>query len=150
MTDFKLRPARAEEEETIRQTVRDAGLFPFDIIWRRFIVAVDGDERIVGVGQIKPHFDGSFELASIAVLPDWQGKGVGKKVVRKLVRDFKRTHYLFCRIRLVSFYEQFGFEKIESADMPFYFRTADLILNGGFRLFRRPEYLAIMRYVPKK
>ena len=56
------RPARDR-----RDGGQAAGLNPFSLGWPRFLVAEDGG-RVVGVAQIKPHGDGSRELASLAVV----------------------------------------------------------------------------------
>ena len=55
--------------------------------WRHFIIAVDPENQLIGCGQIKPHRDGSSELASIAVQPEYQGQGIGKALIERLLSE---------------------------------------------------------------
>ena len=130
-----LRDATVEDQPTIRQIVRAANINPTGLEWPRFIVAEDAG-AIVGVGQVKPHRDGTRELASIAVLPRRQGQGIGKTIIEELIRREKGTLHLTCRARLQGYYERFGFRKLESRDYPPYFARMLPILNTIGRLFR--------------
>ncbi len=130
-----LRDATVEDQPTIRQIVRAANINPTGLEWPRFIVAEDAG-AIVGVGQVKPHRDGTRELASIAVLPRRQGQGIGKTIIEELIRREKGTLHLTCRARLQGYYERFGFRKLESRDYPPYFARMLPILNTLGRLFR--------------
>ena len=130
-----LRDATAEDQPTIRQIVRAANINPTGLDWPRFIVAEDGG-AIVGVGQVKPHRDGTRELASIAVLPARQGQGIGTAIIQDLVRRENATLYLTCRSRLQGYYERFGFRRLESRDYPPYFARMLPILNTLGRFFR--------------
>ena len=130
-----LRDATAEDQPTIRQIVRAANINPTGLNWPRFIVAEDGG-AIVGVGQVKPHRDGTRELASIAVLPARQGQGIGTAIIQDLVRRENATLYLTCRSRLQGYYERFGFRRLESRDYPPYFARMLPILNTLGRFFR--------------
>ena len=130
-----LRDATIEDQPTIRQLVRAANINPTGLNWPRFIVAEDGG-AIVGVGQVKPHRDGTRELASIAVLPARQGQGIGTAIIQDLVRREKATLHLTCRSRLQGYYERFGFRRLESRDYPPYFARMLPILNTLGRFFR--------------
>jgi len=130
-----LRDATVEDQPTIRQIVRAANINPTGLEWPRFIVAEDAG-AIVGVGQVKPHRDGTRELASIAVLPGRQGQGIGTAIIEELLRREKGTLHLTCRGRLQGYYERFGFRKLESRDYPPYFARMLPILNTLGRLFR--------------
>jgi len=130
-----LRDATIEDQPTIRQIVRAANINPTGLDWPRFIVAEDGG-AIVGVGQVKPHRDGTRELASIAVLPARQGQGIGTAIIQDLVRREKATLHLTCRSRLQGYYERFGFRRLESRDYPPYFARMLPILNTLGRFFR--------------
>ncbi len=65
---------------------------PEDILgrasWTHFYVAVE-DEAIIGCGAIGPYWDKADEssLFTIFVLPEWQGKGVGRRIVETLEAD---------------------------------------------------------------
>ena len=130
-----LRDATIEDQPTIRQIVRAANINPTGLDWPRFIVAEDGG-AIVGVGQVKPHRDGTRELASIAVLPARQGQGIGTAIIQDLVRRENATLHLTCRSRLQGYYERCGFRRLESRDYPPYFARMLPILNTLGRFFR--------------
>jgi len=130
-----LRDATIEDQPTIRQIVRAANINPTGLDWPRFIVAEDAG-AIVGVGQVKPHRDGTRELASIAVLPARHGQGIGTAIIQDLVRRENATLHLTCRSRLQGYYERFGFRRLESRDYPPYFARMLPILNTLGRFFR--------------
>ncbi|HET7467054.1 MAG TPA: GNAT family N-acetyltransferase, partial [Candidatus Dormibacteraeota bacterium] len=81
---MRLRAAADRDQATIRRIVRAAGINPTSLQWQRFIVAEERGE-IVGVGQVKPHRDGTRELASIAVVPERQGRGLGSEIINALI-----------------------------------------------------------------
>jgi N-acetylglutamate synthase-like GNAT family acetyltransferase len=130
-----IRDATVEDQATIRRIVRAANINPTGLEWPRFIVAEE-DGAIVGVGQVKPHRDGTRELASIAVIPDRQGQGLGSAIIDALLRREKGTLYLTCRNRLQGYYERFGFKRLEARDYPPYFARMLPILNAVGRVFR--------------
>lgn len=123
---YSIRPARAKERWTIRRIVWRAQINPFDLNWRRFLVAEENG-KIVGVGQVKPHRDGSRELASIAVGPLHQGQGIGSDLVRALLAREHDTLFLACRAPLEAFYARFGFRRATDHELPSYFRCLILV-----------------------
>ncbi len=123
-----IRPATQSEQSIIRKIVRAARINPISLNWKRFVVA-DDDGQIVGVGQIKPHGDGSRELASIAVIPQRQQRGIGSKIIRALLEKENGTLYLTCRNELETYYTRFGFRRIGPDEMPTYFRRAYRFAN---------------------
>jgi len=130
-----LRDATAEDQPTIRGIVRAANINPTGLDWPRFIVAEDGG-AVVGVGQVKPHRDGTRELASIAVVPDRQGQGIGSAIIAELLRREKGVVHLTCRSQLQSYYERFGFKRLETRDYPPYFARRLPMINAFLRPFR--------------
>jgi amino-acid N-acetyltransferase len=116
-----IRPATADDQYAITAIVRAARITPCDLDWRRFLLAQWGQD-VIGVGQVKPHADGSRELASIAVVPEWQGQGVGGALVRALMARETGPLYLMCNAHRESYYQRFGFRRLGIAAMPAYFR----------------------------
>lgn len=90
--------------------------------WQRFLIAVDEQGEMIGCGQIKPHGDGSRELASIAVMPERQGQGIGKTIIEALLEDASLPIYLTCRDSIETYYHQFGFQAVAYDQMPPYFK----------------------------
>jgi GNAT superfamily N-acetyltransferase len=80
-----LRPAKREDEAAIRALVKAEHLNPFNIHWQNFLVAEDAARRMVGIGQVKTHRDGSRELASIATSAEWRKRGVASAIIRALL-----------------------------------------------------------------
>ena len=116
-----IRPAFEAEQKEINTIIRLARLNPVGLDWRRFLVVVDGGE-IVGVAQVKPHRDGTRELASIAVVPARQGQGIGSTMIHALLARETSPLYLFCESDTEDYYTRFGFRRIEPHAMPSYFR----------------------------
>ena len=142
-----LRDATAEDQPTIRRIVRAANINPTGLDWPRFILAEEGG-AVVGVGQIKPHRDGTHELASIAVIPARQGLGVGSAIIEELIRREKGTLHLTCRSRLKGFYERFGFSLIPRSEYPPYFARLVPWFNRLGRLFG--VRIIVMRRLPPR
>jgi N-acetylglutamate synthase-like GNAT family acetyltransferase len=67
MTNYTLRSARDSESGQIKDLIRLVGINPMDLNWKRFVVAVNDKDEMIGCGQIKPHGTEILELASIAV-----------------------------------------------------------------------------------
>jgi N-acetylglutamate synthase-like GNAT family acetyltransferase len=103
------------------------------------VAEVDG--KIVGVGQVKPHEDGSRELASIAVIPDYQRRGIASRIIETLLEREKEPLYLMCEAKNEKLYERFGFRRIEPPEMP-----GDLRRNYRFARLIRPLVALLMHY----
>ena len=133
---LNIRPATAEDQPTIRRLIKDARLNPMSLNWPNFIMAEeDGD--VVSVGQIKRHGDGSRELASIVVVPARQGRGIGSQVINTLLTSNPATVlHLTCRRELQSYYERFGFRRLNREDYPPYFARLIPLVNLIGRIAR--------------
>ena len=112
-----LRRATQADQARIRQIIRVAGINPTGLDWRRFRVA-ESDGIVIGTGQVKPHRDGSRELASIAVVPTYQRQGIASQLIRALLADQTGPLFLMCKDSLQAFYCQFGFQPVTPAQLP--------------------------------
>ena len=78
------------------------------------VVAVEGD-RAVGTGMVLGDGVTFAYLKDIVVLPEWQGRGIGTRIVEALLTIIRRPGpdgmlvTLFTGQHLAEFYEQFGF-----------------------------------------
>jgi N-acetylglutamate synthase-like GNAT family acetyltransferase len=115
---YTLRNATQSDAGAIRRLIWQVGINPMDLDWRRFLVAVDEQGRVIGSGQIKPHRDGSRELASIATHPAWRGQGVASAIIRRLLAENPPPLYLETAAHNRGFYPRFGFRILELAEMP--------------------------------
>lgn len=146
MAEFTLRPAVSDDFPAIRSLINAVHINPTGLDWRRFLVAISLQNELLGCGQIKPHADGSSELASIAVDERARGNGIARGIIAALLaKEATRPLYLMCRARLELFYLKFEFRVIPSDEMPPYFRR----INQLARLFNRnaasEDRLIVMR-----
>jgi N-acetylglutamate synthase-like GNAT family acetyltransferase len=114
--------------------------------WHRFGIAED-DGQVIGIGQIKPHGDGSRELASIAVIPERRGQGIARKIIEHLLAQEGGVVYLTCRSQLESFYTRFGFRRIEhdARSVPPYFRRIIRLTNLFLPLMRGVQIIVMKK-----
>ena len=120
-SDVRIRPAMEADQAEITRIVRSSNITPFGLAWPRFLVAED-QGRIVGTGQVKQHGDGSRELASISVIPEYRHKGIATAVVNALLARESGVLYLTCRRQMEPFYNRFGFVTAGRDEMSPYFR----------------------------
>ncbi len=99
---------------------------------------------MLGCGQIKTHRGGSRELASIAVTPEYQRRGVGSAIVSRLLSRARPPIYLTCRASLGAYYARFGFEPTSANTMPVYFRLVRKLAGLIRKCFPNFEELLVM------
>jgi N-acetylglutamate synthase-like GNAT family acetyltransferase len=143
MDMFTLRLAVKHDQEIIRRLVSEARINPMGLEWDRFWVA-EAVGQVIGACQVKPHKDGSRELASLVVDPDWRGQGIARALVENFLTLEDESLYLTCRTELGPFYEKFGFRKIEIEQMPRYFRTVYRFINAGKLVGRSDLRILVM------
>ncbi len=146
MADFSIRPAVKDDAPAIRRLIHAVNINPTGLSWRRFLVAVSPENELLGCGQIKPHDDGSIELASIAVQPPARSRGIARAVIEELLaREAARPVYLMCRAQLEPLYQKFGFQTIPLKEMPRYFK----MISRAERIFNKDadplDRLRVMR-----
>jgi pimeloyl-ACP methyl ester carboxylesterase/GNAT superfamily N-acetyltransferase len=142
---LRLRQARAADARAVRDLVRRVRINPTGLDWRRFLVAEGPDGTILACGQIKPHGDGTRELASVAVAEDWRGRGMAREIVQRLQRQAGPPLWLTCREGLEPMYARFGFRRVhDRRAMTPYFRRLDRLARLVLGLLRPGEGLAIM------
>jgi N-acetylglutamate synthase-like GNAT family acetyltransferase len=144
---LRLRPALATDARAIRSLIFRVGINPRDLDWRRFVVVIDPQGTLVGCGQVKPHSDGSRELASIAVRPKWRRRGLASEVIRRLMADAGPPLWLMCRSDLAAFYRRFGFASVDDAErMPRYFRRVYRLAKAAAKLLPGDNPMAVMAW----
>jgi len=142
---YSLRKATSSDAASIHQLISLVHINPMGLSWQRFILAIDSQGRMIGCGQLKPHSDGSLELASIAVLPEWRSKGVARTIIEYLLQLHPATLYLTCRAELGPLYQKFGFQVVNSTELPTYFKRISWLVNLFPRLGHQPDRLLVMR-----
>jgi N-acetylglutamate synthase-like GNAT family acetyltransferase len=132
----KIRSATAADQPTIRRLIKQANLNPMSLLWSNFVIAEEADGSIAGIGQVKPHRDGSREVASIAVVAGRQGTGIGSAVIRELItRERGGVLHLTCRREMQGYYQRFGFRLLSRAEYPPYFKRLMPLVNFVARVF---------------
>jgi N-acetylglutamate synthase-like GNAT family acetyltransferase len=140
-----VRTARETEAAQIRDLIHLVSINPMGLDWKRFVVAVDDRDEMLGCGQLKPHGQDVLELASIAIYPDQRGKGIARLIIEHLLKDSPRPLYLMCQSSVGGLYEKFGFRAISYEEMPRYFQRMSKLAGLVERLARRKEHLLIMK-----
>ena len=141
---IQLRNAREEDARVIRDLIHEAQINPFGLEWRHFVVAVDAETGIIGTGQIKSHYDGTRELASIAVRPAYQNRGIAKQIIERLLEENPPPLYLTCRSSLGPFYQKFGFLPLEKKQLTGYFARIQRLGAFFMKLRRTGDGLLVM------
>lgn len=142
----QLRRAERADAAAIRRLIWQERLNPLSLDWRRFTLAVDAQGRMLACAQIKPHSDGTFELASLAVLPVWRGQGLARALITHLQAQAGPPLYLTCRATLVPFYARHGFRAPAEDELPAYFRRLRRAADWLFRLAGRRSSMRILRW----
>lgn len=145
METYSLREAAREDQGAIRSLVITGGINPTGLDWERFTVAESDSGEVIGCVQLKPHRDGSLELASLAVREDWRGRGIARTLIEALIEAQEGELYLMCRSGLGPLYEKFGFYALEEEEMPRYFRRVSKLVSIVNTLRKSGETLLIMR-----
>jgi len=140
-----IRPARESESARIKELIHLVGINPIDLDWKRFVVAVNDQDEMLGCGQLKPHGTEVLELASLAVYPEHRGQGVARALIEYLLRNSPRPLYLMCESSVGSLYEKFGFRGISYEEMPRYFQRISKLAGLVTTLARREEHLLVMK-----
>jgi N-acetylglutamate synthase-like GNAT family acetyltransferase len=145
MAVIVLRPATAADQGRIVDIIREAQINPMDLKWPNFVVAVDEAlGQIVGTGQVKPHRDGTRELASIATVPAYQKQGIASRIIEHLLAQHPGVLYLTCMSPLGTFYERFGFREVPRDEMTPYFRRLVKLAGAFIFIGGRQERLLVM------
>lgn len=81
-----------------------------------FSVTIFDETTLIGMGRIIGDGGAFFQLVDIAVKPDYQGKGLGKLVMKELMAYLNKHTYDGSYVSLIAdepankLYEKFGFE----------------------------------------
>lgn len=147
MINFTLRPAQESEFRAIKDLIQLTGINPMGLDWKRFVVAVNDQDQVLGIGQLKPHGPSGdvLELASIAVYPEYRGQGIARAIIEFLLKDSPRPLYLTCISTLESLYQKFGFHTISYDEMPRYFQRISKLASVLFTFASRDDRLLVMK-----
>jgi N-acetylglutamate synthase-like GNAT family acetyltransferase len=143
---ISIRPASADDQDSIIQLIRQADINPMGLKWPNFLLAVDdATGEVVGTGQIKRHGDGSYELASIATVPAYQRRGIAHQIIEQLLLKHPGVLYLTCMDNMEGLYRQFGFRTIDASEMTPYFRRLTKLAKTFWLLSGTERKLLVMK-----
>ena len=145
MENYVVRPALESESAQIKALINLVGINPSGLDWKRFLVAVGENGQVLGCGQIKPHGGDIRELASIAVLPEYRGRGIARAVIEMLLHENPRPLYLMCISHNGPMYEKFGFQSIADSEMPRYFSRIKKLFDITDVFRKTEEQLLVMK-----
>jgi N-acetylglutamate synthase-like GNAT family acetyltransferase len=112
-----IRPATEADQATLTRLIRQARLNPRHLHWANFLIAeVDG--QIVGLRQVKTHAQGTREVASGLVLPEYRRQGISARLMREILAREQGPLYLMCDRQWAAYYKQFGFEPVAPNELP--------------------------------
>jgi len=142
---FTLRPAREDDSARIKELIHLVGINPMGLDWKRFVVAVNDRDDMIGCGQLKPHGKDIIELASLAVYPEYRKQGVASAIMNHFLQTGPRPLYLMCESSMGRFYKMFGFQTLTYDKMPRYFQRVSKVIDAAAKLVHREERLLVMK-----
>lgn len=145
MAHYTLHHAMESESGQIVDLIHLVEINPSGLDWKRFIVAVSDEGKVIGTGQVKPHGKDVREVASIATHPDHRGEGIARSIIELLLKENSRPLYLMCLSENGPLYEKFGFGRIIRRDMPRYFQRMNDLFNVRTAIMRDNDELWVMK-----
>ena len=145
---ISIRPARQEDQQTIVSFVHQAKINPRNLNWQNFLVAEEGN-KIVGIRQIKTYKQGTREVASGFVLPEYRRQGISAQLMNELLARETGPLYTMVNEKRAPYYEQFGFRRVDVNQLPSDFLKEyriGRIVTGLMSIFRKDK----VRIVPLK
>lgn len=112
-----IRLAAENEQEIIRELIRQARLNQRNLNWQNFLVA-ESEGQVVGLRQVKTHKEGTREVASGYVLPDYRHQGISARLMEEVLSREKEELFLMCDRKWADYYRRFGFEEVEKEGLP--------------------------------
>ncbi|HSL44682.1 MAG TPA: GNAT family N-acetyltransferase [Anaerolineales bacterium] len=143
-----IRPARPEDQETMVSLIRQAKLNPRNLHWQNFLIAQENGQ-IVGIRQVKVYSQGTREVASGFVLPEYRRQGISARLMNELLARETGPLYTMVNEKRAYYYEQFGFRRVNPGQLPPDFRKEyriGRVVTTLMALFRRER----IRIIPLK
>ena len=100
-------PSYDSEPEFLNYIVKDSAIF----------VGAFLDKKLIGMGRALSDLASDAYIQDIAVLKEFRGKGIGKKIIQTLIEKLKENNVdwigLVAQPGTSSFYMELGFEILE-------------------------------------
>lgn len=121
----------------VSQTLRKVGMNYFEAKIHQIafenshtVAFIFDEEKLIGFGRAIS--DGVYQAAlyDIAVLPEYQGKGIGRLIVNNIVESLPKCSFiLYAAPGKEKFYEQLNFRKMKTG-MALFQRASDMKERG--------------------
>ena len=151
MGPIAIRPATDCDATEIVTLVHGERLNPFDLDWRRFVVATDGT-RLLGAVQVRHHADGSRELGSLVVHKEARRRGIASRLIDAALGAHGARIFMITGARFARHYERWGFRRIASQRAPWPIMRncwfGRLAAIQSFLAGRTPNTLAVLERSP--
>jgi len=127
--EFFLKPGETADAESILKSYEERGLFDdldsFETIYTPpdgvFLLLLDDQERVVGMGGIRRFDEGIAELKRMWYLPEYRSRGLGKMLAVRLIDFAREAGYGSIRLdsgsnlhQALALYRKLGFREIEN------------------------------------
>ena len=100
-------PSYDSDPEFLNYIVKDSALF----------VGVFLDKKLIGMGRALSDLASDAYIQDVAVLKEYRGKGIGKKIIQTLIEKLKENNVdcicLIAQPGTASFYKELGFEPLK-------------------------------------
>ena len=104
---YKIAPLGDKSPELLEQVFSNS-------MFRYFVY---DNEKLVGVGRALADGADCSYICDVAIHPNYQGRGLGKKIIERLIEDSKghKKIILYAVPSKEPFYAKFGFAKMKTA-----------------------------------
>lgn len=84
---------------------------------QEFVVAIDGDGRVIGCGALHVFWEDLGEIRTLTVAPEWRQRGIGQDLLGALEAEARGLglHRLFCLTFEEGFFSRHGFTAHDEA-----------------------------------
>ncbi len=111
--NISIRLSQELDIEKIKPYIEKFGLDGENIESSKFLIA-EVNQELAGFGRFKVYGD-IYEIATLGVLENFRGKGIGKKIIQKLIEKISAEKIWITTI-IPQYFKQFGF--IEDDNIP--------------------------------
>lgn len=94
------------------------------------------NDEIIGSAALINEHNGIYELAKMAVVPSWQGKGISSRLMEKCLAKAKELNareiilYSHTSLNLaINLYIKYGFKHADATDSPFATANVKMVLE---------------------
>ncbi|WP_456384865.1 N-acetyltransferase [Persephonella sp.] len=76
--------------------------------------------KIIGTGSLHIFWEDLAEIKSLAILPEYQNRGIGRQIVQACIQEAKQLGIkkVFALTYVPSFFEKLGFKVVDKSEFP--------------------------------